>query len=100
MFDDNSVDGVLFDPPYSNRALAECYANIGLSLGDKSKSDYWTKIKKEIQRITKINSKVISFGWNSGGIGKTLGFEIQKILLVPHGGFHYDTIVTVEIKRF
>lgn len=80
--------------------LAECYKNVGLSLGDKSKSDYWTKIKKEIQRITKLNSKVISFGWNSGGIGKTLGFEIQKILLVPHGGIHYDTIVTIEIKRF
>lgn len=43
--------------------------------------------------------KVITFGWNSGGIGKTNGFEISRILLVPHGGWHNDTICTVEIKK-
>lgn len=32
------------------------------------------------------------------GLIYTYGFEIQKILLVPHGGIHNDTIVTVEIK--
>ena len=26
------------------------------------------------------------------------GFEIVEILLVPHGGWHNDTIVTVERK--
>lgn len=41
---------------------------------------------------------VITFGWNSGGIGKTNGFEIEQILLVPHGGWHNDTICTVERK--
>ena len=28
-----------------------------------------------------------------------LGFEIEEILLVPHGGWHNDTIVTVERKQ-
>lgn len=41
---------------------------------------------------------VISFGWSSQGFGKERGFEIEEILLVPHGGHHYDTIVTVERK--
>ena len=27
------------------------------------------------------------------------GFEIQEILLVPHGGWHNDTIVVVERKK-
>lgn len=36
--------------------------------------------------------------WNSGGFGKNLGFEMIEILLVPHGGHHNDTIVTVERK--
>ena len=40
----------------------------------------------------------ISFGWSSGGFGKNRGFEIEEILLVPHGGHHYDTIVVVERK--
>lgn len=33
-----------------------------------------------------------------GGIGIKYGFEIQEILLVPHGGWHNDTIVVVEKK--
>ncbi|MED4579064.1 hypothetical protein P9480_09910 [Bacillus atrophaeus] len=31
MFDDNSVDGVLFDPPYSPRQIKECYESVGLT---------------------------------------------------------------------
>ena len=27
--DDNSVDGVLFDPPYSPRQISECYQGVG-----------------------------------------------------------------------
>lgn len=59
---------------------------------------YWAKQKAEISRIVTPNGIVISCGWNSGGIGKKYGFEIQEILLVPHGGAHNDTIVVVEKK--
>ena len=34
----------------------------------------------------------------ASGIGKKYGFEIEEILLVPHGGWHNDTIVVVERK--
>lgn len=44
----------------------------------------------------KPNVIVISFGWNSNGIGKTKGLEIIEILIVAHGGQHNDTICTVE----
>lgn len=46
----------------------------------------WANHKKEISRIVKLGGKVITFGWNSGGIGYKYGFEIKRILLVPHGG--------------
>ena len=42
--------------------------------------------------------KPIRCGWNSGGIRKKYGFEIVEILMVAHGGWHNDTIVTVEVK--
>lgn len=29
MFEDNSVDTVLYDPPYSPRQVSECYKNLG-----------------------------------------------------------------------
>jgi hypothetical protein len=35
----------------------------------------------------------------SGGIGISLGFELLEVLIVPHGGAHNDTIVTMETKR-
>ena len=99
LFDDNSVDVVLYDPPYSPRQVSESYKKLGLSVNtETTQGSYWRKHKQEISRIVKPNGKVISFGWNSGGIGKKYGFDILEILLVPHGGSHYDTIVTVEKK--
>lgn len=99
LFPDNSIDGILYDPPYSPRQVSECYNNVGLSVTwDTTKSSFWSNHKREISRILKSNGKVITFGWNSGGIGASNGFSIKRILLVPHGGWHNDTICTVEVK--
>jgi len=98
MFKDNSVDGVLYDPPYSPRQLRECYDGIDKSMRWDGRTTFWSNTKNEIARIVKPNGKVICFGWNSMGIGKTRGFEMTRILLVPHGGSRNDTICTVEIK--
>ena len=101
MFEDNSVDMVLYDPPYSPRQVSECYKKLGKTVNMKTtQASYWSNQKKEIGRILKPNGIVITCGWNSGGIGKKYGMEIQEILLVPHGGWHNDTIVTVEKKIF
>ena len=94
----NSKLNLVFDPPYSQRQLKEMYHSNGLSLDHPMNNSYWSNCKKEIARIIKPNGKVISFGWNSGGIGKKNGFEIQKILLVNHGSQHNDTICTLEVK--
>ncbi len=99
LFDDESVDGVLYDSPFSPRQVAECYKSFGREVtSETTRASFWGNQKKEISRIVKPGGKVITFGWNSGGIGKTLGFEIKRILLVPHGGWHNDTICTVEVK--
>lgn len=99
MFDNNSVDGVLYDPPYSPRQVSECYNNVGYNVTwDTTKASFWGNHKREISRIVKVGGKVITFGWNSGGIGYKYGFEITRILMVPHGGWHNDTICTVEVK--
>lgn len=99
MFDDNEADGIIFDPPYSLRQLKECYDDIGHAMTQKESQSFYADIKNEIMRIVKPGGKVLSFGWNSMGIGKTRGFSICKIMLVPHGGHHYDTICVSETKR-
>lgn len=99
MFADESVDLVLYDPPYSVRQVSECYKKLGMSVNmQTTQASYWTKQKKEIARILRKGGHCITCGWNSGGIGSSNGFEIQEILLVAHGGWHNDTIVTVDKK--
>ena len=98
-FQNESVDGVLYDPPYSPRQVTECYQGVGRNVtSETTRASFWGNQKKEISRIVKPGGKVITFGWNSGGIGRKYGFEITRILLVPHGGWHNDTICTVEVK--
>jgi hypothetical protein len=66
---------------------------------EDTNSGYWTKFKTEITRVLKVGGICISFGWNTNGIGRKNGFKIKEILLVPHGGEHYDTLCTVEVKE-
>jgi len=99
--DDNSFDGVLYDPPYSPRQVKECYDNIAIQgWGGKwdGRTTFWSKTMDEVARILKPNGKLICFGWTSMGGAMSRGFEMQRILLVPHGGRKNDTIVTVELK--
>lgn len=50
-------------------------------------------------RVTEVGGEVLSFGWNSVGMGKSRGFEIVEIMLVSHGGMHNDTIYVREVKK-
>jgi len=96
----NSVDGVLFDPPYSLTQLKECYNNIGRALTQDDSQYYFSNIRNEIARVLKPGGKCISFGWSSGGIGKSRGMVIKEIKLLAHGGNHHDTIITMEEKQW
>jgi 16S rRNA G966 N2-methylase RsmD len=98
-FEPSSIDFVLYDPPYSPRQVSECYKKMGRTVNmETTQSSFWGNLKKEIARVVNSDGTVISFGWNTNGIGKTKGFEIVEILTVAHGGQHNDTICTVEIK--
>jgi len=98
-FEDESVDLVLFDPPYSGRQVKECYTKLNKTVTmHDTNSGFLSKFKREIGRISKQNSIVITCGWNSNGVGKKYGFELIEILLVAHGSSHNDTIITVERK--
>ena len=54
MFDDESVDGVLYDPPYSPRQVSECYKGVGMNVTNRTtQASFWSNHKKEISRIVK-----------------------------------------------
>ena len=98
-FADESVDGILFDPPYSPRQVRKCYNGISGNLRWDGKTTFWSHAKNECARILHPGGKVLCFGWNSMGLGKKRGFEIRRVFLVPHDGSRNDTICTVEIKH-
>ena len=98
-FDTSSVDGIMFDPPYSPRQISECYKQVGRSVHmQDTQASFYGDRKREAARTIKIGGKALCFGWNSGGLGKRNGFDLVEILIVPHGGAHNDTICTVEVK--
>ena len=97
-----SFDGVLYDPPYSPRQVKECYDSINIEGWDgkwDGRTTFWSETMDEVARILKPSGKLIAFGWTSMGGSMSRGFEMQRILLVPHGGRKNDTIVTVEVKK-
>jgi hypothetical protein len=95
---EKSADGVLFDPPYSPLQIMECYKGFGVEKYN-TKMNFWSDCKNEIDRIVKPGGYVLCFGWNTMGMGKNRGYEMEHILLVPHGGSRNDTICTAEKKK-
>jgi hypothetical protein len=98
-FETQSIDLVLFDPPYSPRQVSEVYKSLGLTVNmQTTQASFWRDAANEVARIVKPNGHVLSFGWNSTGMGVTNGFEQVEIMLVAHGGAHNDTICLAERK--
>jgi hypothetical protein len=94
------LDGCLFDPPYSPGQIARVYKSVGLAVAmkDTQNAALYSECRDLIAPLIKPGGYVISFGWNSTGMGKKHGFEKVEMLIVNHGGAHNDTIVLVESK--
>lgn len=74
-FEDNSIDLIFYDPPYSPRQVSESYKKLGKTVNmQTTQASYWSNQKNEISRILKPNGVCISCGWNSNGIGKNSWF--------------------------
>ena len=89
-FATRSLEGVLLDPPYS---MHQCVVTYGVE-----RVIALTPVFDEAARVVREGGTIISFGWNSNGVGVGRGFDIIEVVLIPHGGHHNDTIVTVERK--
>lgn len=100
LFDNSSIDMVLYDPPYSPRQVSECYKGVGMAVTMETTQASWrARHLDEIARILKPGGICLCFGWNTNGVGKKRNFEMTEILIVPHGGSKYDTLCTAEIKK-
>ena len=94
-------DLVIFDPPYSPRQVKECYDGVGRKMGIEGgqRTHSWKAERDIIDSIITNNGIVLSFGWNSQGMGKGRGYKMLELLLVCHGAGHNDTICVAERKN-
>ena len=92
------ADCVLFDPPYSPRQISEVYQGIGRTptMEDTQNARLYARVRAALMRIVPLGGVVLSFGWNSTGMGKGRGFEKVEVLIVNHGAAHNDTICVAE----
>ena len=99
--DSNYADLVLYDPPYSITQASQLYHEYGKEKLEVNVANmkYWKLCKDNIARILKPNGRVICCGWNTNGLGKNRGFQLDKVLIVCHGGSKNDTLVTLEHKE-
>ncbi len=63
-----------------------------------TQSSFWSKLRDAIDRLIVPGGVVLSFGWNSNGMGIGRGYELLEVLMVAHGGAHNDTICIAERK--
>jgi hypothetical protein len=92
------ADLIIFDPPYSPRQISECYMEAGIKCGTKETQNaaLYSRVKNAMAEVLTDDAIVLSFGWNSAGMGKKHGFEQIEIMLVCHGAAHNDTICLAE----
>jgi hypothetical protein len=91
-------DLAIVDPPYSPRQITECYAEAGLKAGmqDTQNARLYSQTRAALLPLLTDDALVLSFGWNSSGMGLKLGFQPVEILMVCHGAAHNDTICVAE----
>lgn len=91
-------DLVIMDPPYNLSQLKQCYQDVGREFAqwDAQYGASWIEERDIIKEILTNDGVVLTFGWNTNGMGKARGFEIVEIMLVSHGGQHNDTICIAE----
>lgn len=94
------ADLVIFDPPYSPRQISEVYKSVGREAGmaETQNGALYKRVRDAIDLLIAPGGIVLSFGWNSNGMGKMRDYEIIEIMLVAHGGGHNDTICMAERK--
>lgn len=92
------ADLMLFDPPYSPRQISEVYAGIGraVTTADTQSAALYSRVRDAAMRVLSDDAIVLSFGWNSVGMGSGRGFDLLEVLMVCHGGAHNDTICLAE----
>ena len=100
LYPDESVYGVIYDPPYSTTRIKRSYKSIGIEQLTLDETKFFYKdIEEEIYRVLEPGGICLKFAWNSSSIIDMKSMKILEVLVVNHGGLHPDTLCTAQRKR-
>lgn len=95
LFDNQSIDVILFDPPFSSRMDADKYNEVGAaSLWTNPK--YISDLGKEMNRILTTNGYIIKCGFNTNSPYPSL--VLEAIFMSHYGACRNDMLVTIWKK--
>jgi hypothetical protein len=94
-------DLAILDAPYSPRQISECYKEAGIPCGmvETQNAKLYSEVKSALVPILAPNAIVLSFGWNTAGMGKKHGFYAIEIMICDHGGAHNATLCMAERRK-
>lgn len=101
----DKFDTIILDPPYSLRKAREKYdismknSNPNVNVHNKKMIGSFTIIKNVISNILAPEGRVLTFGYNSTGLGNARGFKKTKLLLINHFGDYDDTMGIIEEQK-
>ena len=92
------ADLIIFDPPYSLEQCARSYKSVGRAVTERDTQIFgrWTDHRHAMSKLLSDDGWVLTFGWNSQGMGRKHGFMLEEMLVVCHGSAHNDTICIAE----
>tara|TARA_Y100001938_G_scaffold138490_1_gene204080 strand:+ start:1958 stop:2521 length:564 start_codon:yes stop_codon:yes gene_type:complete len=94
-FENNSIDIILFDPPFSSRMDADKYEEVGAaSLWTNPK--YISELGAEMNRILTTNGLIIKCGFNSNKPYSEL--KLERLYISHYGACRNDMLVSVWKK--
>ena len=95
-----SVDIIVFDPPYSSTLAKKYYDGIGCDMKYWQTVAPWKRAKIAAAKLIKPGGYFIHLGYHTKGLGKSRGFELVDGLILSNGGLpeQNDIILIVEQK--
>lgn len=81
-------DTVILDPPYNLRKAMEKY--------DGRFIHRFTRLKNALPSIMRVGGIVITYGYDTTGMGVRRGFVKEGVGMINHSGAHKDTLIVIE----
>jgi len=85
-------DMIVLDPPFSHFQARATYKL------DGKKHIIMTIVRESCDKLLRPQGKIITFGFNSVGMGKKRGYKKRELHIFCHGGNRNDTMMLVEQK--